>query len=348
MPRMPILNSVEREAFDSPPVFTSAQRKQYFNCPSPVRRMAASLRHPPHRLGLLLSAGYFKAAKRFFPPSAFHPRDIDYVARLLEPTAPTVGAVEYHPRTHQRHQTSIRAFYGFRVFTSDASRLLLKDIASMVQSHVKPKVIFWRCVDLLVRERIEVPGYTRLTKLIRGAINRHSHDLAAILEDALTRDVRALLDQLLTQEPVGGMATPGKTSAYKLTLMKQLSQSTKPSKVKERVADWDVVRDLYHHLTPALHAVALKPGGIVYYARIVLQSEIFQLRVGTTSIAICISSPLLRITIIGFRTTWSTPCSPACGTFSTEPSVRIRNSVTLSGSSVTVFCKRWSGSWSAG
>ncbi|MCS6320116.1 MAG: DUF4158 domain-containing protein, partial [Nitrospira sp.] len=277
MPRMPILNSVEREAFDSPPVFTNAQRKQYFDCPSPVRRMAASLRHPTHRLGLLLSAGYFKAAKRFFPPSAFHPRDIDYVARQLEPTAPTVGAVEYHPRTYQRHQASIRAFYGFRVFTPDASRLLLKDIASMVQSHVKPKVIFWRCVDLLVRDRIEVPGYTRLTKLILGAINRRSHDLATILEDALTRDVRVLLDQLLTQEPVEGTATPGKTSAYKLTLIKTLSQSSKPSKVKERVADWDVVRDLYHHLTPALHAVALKPGGIVYYARIVLQSEIFQL-----------------------------------------------------------------------
>jgi len=277
MPRMHILNSVEREAFDSPPVFTSAQRKQYFDCPSPLRRMAARLRHPTHRLGLLLNAGYFKAAKRFFPPSAFHLRDIDYVARQLEPIALTVGAVDYHPRTHQRHQSSIRAFYDFRVFTSDASRLLFKDIASMVQSHVKPKVIFWRCVDLLVRARIEVPGYTRLTKLILGAINRRSHDLAAILEDALTQDVRALLNQLLTQEPVEGTDTPGKTSAYKLTLMKTLSQSSKPSKVKERVADWDVVRDLYYQVTPALHALALKPGGIVYYARVVLQSEIFQL-----------------------------------------------------------------------
>lgn len=60
MPRMPILSSVEREAFDSPPVFTSAQRKQYFDCPSPLRQMAASFRHPTHRLGLLLSAGYLK------------------------------------------------------------------------------------------------------------------------------------------------------------------------------------------------------------------------------------------------------------------------------------------------
>ena len=88
MPRMNVLNTVER---DSPPVFNSFQRKQYFDFPFKLRRIAASLRNPTHRLGLLLSAGYFKAAKRFFSPSAFHPRDVEYVARQLEPVAPTVG-----------------------------------------------------------------------------------------------------------------------------------------------------------------------------------------------------------------------------------------------------------------
>src|SRR5690349_19496802 len=39
MPRMNILNAVEREAFDSLPVFNSFQRKQYFDFPStPLRR----------------------------------------------------------------------------------------------------------------------------------------------------------------------------------------------------------------------------------------------------------------------------------------------------------------------
>ena len=59
--------------------------------------------------------------------------------------------------------------------------------------------------------------------------------------------------------------------------MKKLSQSTKPSKVKERVADLDLVRGLYHQLSPALQAIALKPGGIQYYAHSVIRSEIFQL-----------------------------------------------------------------------
>ena len=62
MPRMNILNTVEREAFESPPVFNSVQRKQYFDFPTELRRLAGELRARTHQLGFLLSAGYFKAA----------------------------------------------------------------------------------------------------------------------------------------------------------------------------------------------------------------------------------------------------------------------------------------------
>ena len=43
MPRMNILNAVEREAFDSPPVFNSFQRKQYFDFPSKLRVLERSV-----------------------------------------------------------------------------------------------------------------------------------------------------------------------------------------------------------------------------------------------------------------------------------------------------------------
>src|SRR5271157_144237 len=276
MPRMNILNTVEREAFDSPPVFNSVQRKQYFDFPSELRRLAGSLRAPTHQLCFLLSAGYFKAAKRFFLPGAFHRQDLEYVARQLELVEPTVDLTDYSRRTRQFHQLTIRTFYGFRVFDPEAGRLLLGEIASMVRSQLKPKVMFWHCVDVLVREKIELPGYTQLTKLILDAINRRNEELATIIERTLTQNARGLLDSLLTQEPIEGGTAPGKTSAYKLTLMKKLSQSTRPSKIKERVADLDLVRGLYHQLSPVLQALALKPEGIRYYAYSVIKSEIFQ------------------------------------------------------------------------
>jgi TnpA family transposase len=132
-------------------------------------------------------------------------------------------------------------------------------------------------VDVLVREKVEVPGYFPLADLILSALNTHNQTLIAAIERMLDTETRAVLDDLLTQEPLEGGAGPGRTSAYKLTLMKKLSQSTRPSKIKDRVAELDLVRGLYFQLNPALQALALKPEGIRYYAYSVIRSKIFQL-----------------------------------------------------------------------
>ena len=59
--------------------------------------------------------------------------------------------------------------------------------------------------------------------------------------------------------------------------MKKLSQSTRPSKVKERVTDLNLVEDLYRRLGPVLEAIGLNPEGIAYHANSVIKSEIFQI-----------------------------------------------------------------------
>ena len=59
--------------------------------------------------------------------------------------------------------------------------------------------------------------------------------------------------------------------------MKKLSQSTKPSKIKEQVADLDLVKGLHLQPSRALQALTLKPEGIRYYAYNVIRSKIFQL-----------------------------------------------------------------------
>jgi hypothetical protein len=46
MSRMKILNAVEQEQFDSPPVFNSVQRKQYFDFSSELLTLAQDLQTP--------------------------------------------------------------------------------------------------------------------------------------------------------------------------------------------------------------------------------------------------------------------------------------------------------------
>jgi Domain of unknown function (DUF4158) len=72
MPRMHILNTLEREAFDSPPLFTSLQRRQHFDFPGELLQITGSFRTPANQVCFLVSCGYFKATKQFFPSRTFH------------------------------------------------------------------------------------------------------------------------------------------------------------------------------------------------------------------------------------------------------------------------------------
>jgi hypothetical protein len=64
-----------------------------------------------------------------------------------------------------RHQAAILNFYGFRAFKPHGQAVLSAEIARLVQSHLKPKLISpapSRCWS----EKSEVPGYFPLAALI--------------------------------------------------------------------------------------------------------------------------------------------------------------------------------------
>ena len=277
MPRMKILNTIEQEVFEKPPVFNSVQRKRFFDFPSEIRRLAAKLRTPTNGLCFLLNYGYFKASKRFFSVWTFHPRDIEYVAQHSAIQLDNVDINNYSKQSLHRHQHLILNFCAFRAFDHKARVFIVHEIEMMARSQLKPGLIFWRCVDLLIREKVQIPSYFRLSELILKAINKRKKELNAVIEKMLSQDIRASLDALFVQSStLDGEPVPSKTAAYKLTLLKKLSQSTKPSKIKERVADLVLLKGLYENLQTIIEVIGFNHEEIRYYATSVIKSEIFQ------------------------------------------------------------------------
>ncbi len=277
MPRMKIFNSIEREAFELPPIFNSAERKRYFDLPVALEKEAFSLRTTTNQVCFILSCGYFRATHRFYPVQTFHPRDISYVAERVTLKLEAVRLGDYDKRTKARHQALILDFYGFRPFKPYGRTLLMEELSHLVRSQFKPKLLFARCLEILVREKVEVGSYFSLAALILRATNSHNRALIAIVERTLSAQTRVLLDALLVQEGTEETGTPGRTSAYKLTLLKKLSQSTKPSKVKQRVADLALIEELYQALKPVLVELVLNPDAIQYFAYSVIKAKVFQL-----------------------------------------------------------------------
>lgn len=271
MPRMKILNRAEQETFELPPIFNSVERKQFFDFPSSLLKSASILRKPTSQIGFLLACGYFRAVKRFFKPQDYHQPDIEYVARRIELCANSFTAHDYAPRARQRHEKQILEFYGYRQFNKDCKIFIDREIASMMRSQLKPKLIFWRCVDVMIREHVQLPNYYHLSEMILIALNQRKKELAAVIDQELTPDARALLDGLFLQEG------EDKYARYKLTLLKKLTQSTKPTQIKERAGDLVYIAELYKSLEPVLPVLNLGHEGIRYFANSVIKFDIFQL-----------------------------------------------------------------------
>ena len=270
MPRMQILSPSEQEAFDAPPAFDFRERKRCFDLPKPLLDIAIELRSPASQIGFLVMCANFKAAKTFYNPRDFHAPDIEAAAKLLGLTGSEFSPATYPKQTRARHRKLILDFYGFMPFGRKARKDLIAEIATMARTYLKPRLIFDRCVDYLIQRRVQVPRSGVLLELIRSGLQARKVELIARMDAHLTDDARAFLDELFT--------TPDDQNRYRLTLLKKLSQSTSPSRIKEAVADFEVLSELHDRLDAVLSILDLGTAGIRYFAGSVLRSEIFQMQ----------------------------------------------------------------------
>ena len=270
MPRMQMLSATEQAAFDQPPAFDFRERKRCFDLPKASMDIATRLRSPSSQIGFLLTCAYFKAAKRFYNPRDFHASNIEAGAKLLGLSGSEFSPATYPKRTRACHRKLILEFHGFSPFVQKAKKGLIAEIATMTQTYLKPRLIFDRCVDFLIQRRVQVPRSGVLLELIRSGLQARKTELIELIDAHLTDDARALLDDLFT--------TADDQNRYRLTLLKKLSQSARPTKIKEAIADHETLADLHDQLAGPLSALDLGAAGIQYFAGNVLRSRLIQLQ----------------------------------------------------------------------
>lgn len=270
MPGMRILTASEPAVFDKPPLFDHGAQKSFFDPPKDLMDTAAGLRTNASRIGFLLLCGYFKATKQFYPPQDFYKRDIEAVAQLLGLQGSDFSSDLYAKQTRTRHQQIVLDCYGFMAFGAEAVSALAPEIATMARMHLKPRLMFDRCVDFLMQRRVQVPRAGTLLERIRTGLHARKAERVAMMEAHLTDETRDLLDDLFN--------APDDQNRYRLTLLKKRSQSTKPTRIKECIADFKTPIGFYSPLECIISVLDLGVAGIRYYAGSVLKSEVFQIQ----------------------------------------------------------------------
>jgi hypothetical protein len=79
----PRANEAEVVLFDRPPQLSGIERRRVFDLPVAGWSAANDILSVSGKIGFLISAGYFRSARRFFLASDFHDHDIAYAAARL-------------------------------------------------------------------------------------------------------------------------------------------------------------------------------------------------------------------------------------------------------------------------
>ncbi len=270
MARMKILNNLEREAFESPPQFNSAERKLFFSLPKAFIEVLENLRTPTNRACLVLSFGYFKSQRRFFGKQ-FREQDIAYVARQLSIDIDEVDVKTYDWQTLSRHQALILSHFGVSPFDAEGKDFLAKEIAALVRVQLRPKLIFVEAVEALSKRKIEIPSYSALSTLILKEMSKYQKELVTVIDKNLSKAQRKKLDELLSRE------TEDEDSwRYPITLLKKPLRSTEPRKIKVKLADLKTLLALYLDLKPVVTKLKMNNETIRYYAYLVIKAQIPQ------------------------------------------------------------------------
>ncbi|MBI1928948.1 Tn3 family transposase [Candidatus Poribacteria bacterium] len=274
MPRMQILTPAEYATFETPPVFTNTQRQRFFDLSPSLLNLLTTFRTPTNQIGFVLTLGYFKAAKRFFARH-FHEVDTAYVTKQLGFLPGVFDLLAYDEGTARRHHKMILSYLGFQPFSSDAKQYLQKEIRTMVRSQTRPKAILLHTLDILARRKTEIPSARTLTDLIIGEIKRHEGTLTSVIDAQVPKELRELLEALLLKEDASVSPIP-QIQRFRLTLLKKISQSTRPQNIKDTLSDWQTLRELYDRVAPIIASLPLTHDGIRYYANSVIKSQVFQ------------------------------------------------------------------------
>ncbi len=166
MSRIKILTPAEKKAFDTPPIFSTNERDEFFKLDETLSSMIAQLGSPINQAGFLLQFGYFKATGRFFSPECFSQDDVAYVMQKLKLSHHPIHFDRYKGRTLRRHQKRISQYLHYTILDNLQTVKLKEKINDYVMKCVQPKKIIFSIVQQYRYEKTVLPSFNTLCHFI--------------------------------------------------------------------------------------------------------------------------------------------------------------------------------------
>lgn len=261
------------------PVFNEEQRLIYFDLSETDHQTMRIYRTPRTQLFFILQLGYFKAKQQFFVFELTQVvEDLRHIeARYFSEHAFTTS-IKISKSTRLTQQKAILQLYDYRMTNPTIRAELFGKVYELTTRHSHPVFIFRELMALLERQRIVLPAYTSLQRLIESALSEERNRLNRFIEQSLSEEQKKALDELLEDRSKG---------FYLLTWLQQEAPNLNPHTVRAQIERKIILQPLYQMAAKMIPQLEISPENIRYYGTLADYYTIYKLhRMGTKRVYI--------------------------------------------------------------
>lgn len=167
----------------------------------------------------------------------------------------------YTERIRLNHKSEILGMLNHKQFNKNED-LFEEHIENLVSKQMHPRKIIFAMVDLLRARKIEVPNYDKFVS------NKYENNLVLKVADNITDDNKYTLNSLLESDDSKSM----------ITKLKVINQSVRPSRIKQSISGFILIKKLYEDNEKLIKLLDLSREATKYYANWIIKAKISQIK----------------------------------------------------------------------
>lgn len=199
--RVQILSEAEQDEFYRPPAFTSADQRFFFALNDKERAVAQGLRHRGQRYMLVVLLGYFKTKPVVLSPG-FHQikQDLIYVHQTVL-SGPGCRPFNLTPKENERIYQRIFGLCNYQRWNAkEHGPALSAYLSQQARAWTAPRHLFDAAIEYLAGQKIAIPAYSTLQKMISQGAGDEQEHMADQLERAMSQELKQVLIELVNGE----------------------------------------------------------------------------------------------------------------------------------------------------
>jgi hypothetical protein len=267
MPNLQLLTELQQKNFDACPKLSISQKERYFTIDNKILNYINTIRSLTNQVGFLVQLAYFKASGKFFYNKTFPLSDIKYACEILELDEDDIDVSlrQYSPKSRSMHKNYILHYLGWQKFTRARYMELQEELAIHAKQQTHPQSLLPLATRFLISKKIELPPYYVFAEIISTIYNEVEDKLVAIVEGALSKNQKIVLDDLIW---IGDK----RCKSYKysaLSRIKQFSYSTKIKDIEESIKNYKLLKAFHKKFELVYKKLELSENATQYYSECV-------------------------------------------------------------------------------